>query len=425
MQEFDLFVIGAGSGGVRCARIAAQNGARVAIAERRHWGGTCVNLGCVPKKLMVYAAEYGREIDDARAYGWDVTPEQHDWRTLIDAKDREIERLNGIYVSMLKKAGVELFTGDARFVDANTVEIGPSELAPDADVQTVRAKNIVIATGGAPTRLDIPGAEHAIVSDDAFHLENRPERVAIIGSGYIGIEFAGIFAGLGSQVDFVYRQDLPLRGFDEEMRRHIAELVPLNGITSHPGSTPERIEGGTYAGAAGMSGGDLRVVGGNVDHLGAVVRAVEEAGGEVTQEGDAMRVRRTGALRGIDIMTEPYPGFPTDMQAQFMALLSVAEGASMITETIFENRFMHVPELNRMGARINVHGSSAIIRGVHSLSGAPVMATDLRASFSLILAGLAAPGEPILRRLYPLDRGYAAAERTLAASAAPLGRVNG
>lgn len=242
MQEFDLFVIGAGSGGVRCARIAAQNGARVAIAERRHWGGTCVNLGCVPKKLMVYAAEYGREIDDARAYGWDVTPRQHDWRTLIDAKDREIERLNGIYVSMLKKAGVELFTGDARFVDANTVEIGPSELAPDAAVQTVRAKNIVIATGGAPTRLDIPGAEHAIVSDDAFHLENRPERVAIIGSGYIGIEFAGIFAGLGSQVDFVYRQDLPLRGFDEEMRRHIAELVPLNGITSHPGSTPERIE---------------------------------------------------------------------------------------------------------------------------------------------------------------------------------------
>ena len=171
-----------------------------------------------------------------------MRPGQEDWRGLIDAKDREIERLNGIYVSMLKKAGVELFTGDARFVDANTVEIGPSELAPDADVQTVRAKNIVIATGGAPTRLDIPGAEHAIVSDDAFHLENRPERVAIIGSGYIGIEFAGIFAGLGSQVDFVYRQDLPLRGFDEEMRRHIAELVPLNGITSHPGSTPERIE---------------------------------------------------------------------------------------------------------------------------------------------------------------------------------------
>ncbi|GBQ78687.1 UDP-N-acetylglucosamine 1-carboxyvinyltransferase [Acetobacter malorum] len=188
---------------------------------------------------------------------------------------------------------------------------------------------------------------------------------------------------------------------------------------------PDRIECGTYACAAAITGGDLRLVGGSVDHLGAVVRAFEEAGVEVTQEGDAMRVRRTGALRGIDIMTEPYPGFPTDMQAQFMALLSVAEGASMITETIFENRFMHVPELNRMGARINVHGSSAIIRGVHSLSGAPVMATDLRASFSLILAGLAAHGETILSRVYHLDRGYEAVERKLAACGAQIERVKG
>lgn len=186
----------------------------------------------------------------------------------------------------------------------------------------------------------------------------------------------------------------------------------------------DRIECGTYACAAAITGGDLRLVGGRVEHLGAVVRAFEEAGVEVTQDGDAMRVRRTGALRGIDIMTEPYPGFPTDMQAQFMALLSVAEGASMITETIFENRFMHVPELNRMGARINVHGSSAIIRGVHGLSGAPVMATDLRASFSLILAGLAAHGETILSRVYHLDRGYEAVERKLAACGASIERVS-
>ncbi|MFT8675666.1 MAG: UDP-N-acetylglucosamine 1-carboxyvinyltransferase [Acetobacter sp.] len=187
---------------------------------------------------------------------------------------------------------------------------------------------------------------------------------------------------------------------------------------------PDRIECGTYACAAAITGGDLRLIGGHVDHLGAVARALEETGVEVTQEGDAMRVRRTGALRGIDIMTEPYPGFPTDMQAQFMALLSVAEGASMITETIFENRFMHVPELNRMGARINVHGSSAIIRGVHSLSGAPVMATDLRASFSLILAGLAAHGETILSRVYHLDRGYEAVERKLAACGAQIERLH-
>ncbi|MBO1359618.1 UDP-N-acetylglucosamine 1-carboxyvinyltransferase [Acetobacter sacchari] len=186
---------------------------------------------------------------------------------------------------------------------------------------------------------------------------------------------------------------------------------------------PDRIECGTYACAAGITGGDVRLVGGRLDDLGAVVRTLEEAGVEVTEDEKGLRVRRTGALRGVDIMTEPYPGFPTDMQAQFMALLSVAEGASMVTETIFENRFMHVPELNRMGARINVHGSSAIIRGVHALSGAPVMATDLRASFSLILAGLAAHGETILSRVYHLDRGYEAVERKLAACGANIERV--
>ena len=203
--------------------------------------------------------------------------------------------------------------------------------------------------------------------------------------------------------------------------------LTIEGVEALHGTThsvmPDRIECGTYACAAAITGGDLRLIGGRADHLGAVVRTLEEAGVEVFQEDDALRVRRTGALRGVDIMTEPYPGFPTDMQAQFMALLSVAEGASMVTETIFENRFMHVPELNRMGARINVHGSSAIIRGVHSLSGAPVMATDLRASFSLILAGLAAHGETILSRVYHLDRGYEAVERKLAQCGAHIERV--
>ncbi|NVN12594.1 UDP-N-acetylglucosamine 1-carboxyvinyltransferase [Nguyenibacter vanlangensis] len=203
--------------------------------------------------------------------------------------------------------------------------------------------------------------------------------------------------------------------------------LTVEGVEALHGTThrvmPDRIECGTYACAAGITGGDLRLVGGRIEHLGAVVRTLEEAGVEVMQEDDALRVRRTGALRGVDIMTEPYPGFPTDMQAQFMALLSVAEGASMVTETIFENRFMHVPELNRMGARINVHGSSAIIRGVHALSGAPVMATDLRASFSLILAGLAAHGETILSRVYHLDRGYEAVEQKLARCGAQIARV--
>ena len=205
------------------------------------------------------------------------------------------------------------------------------------------------------------------------------------------------------------------------------DKLTIDGVGRLHGAThrilPDRIECGTYACAVGITGGDVRLEGGRLEHLGAVVRALEEAGVEVEQEEDALRVRRRGSLHGVDVMTEPYPGFPTDMQAQFMALLSVAEGASMITETIFENRFMHVPELNRMGARINVHGASAIIRGVPGLSGAPVMATDLRASFSLILAGLAAGGETVLSRVYHLDRGYEAVERKLSGCGARIERL--
>lgn len=193
---------------------------------------------------------------------------------------------------------------------------------------------------------------------------------------------------------------------------------------AHYAVMPDRIECGTYACAAGITGGDLLLVGGRADDLGAVIRTLEETGVEVLEEARGIRVRRSGTLKGVDIMTEPYPGFPTDMQAQFMAMLSVAEGASMITETIFENRFMHVPELNRMGARVNVHGRSAIIRGVPKLSGAPVMATDLRASFSLILAGLAAEGETQLSRIYHLDRGYEGVDRKLAACGADIARVS-
>ncbi|NPD66373.1 UDP-N-acetylglucosamine 1-carboxyvinyltransferase [Lichenicola cladoniae] len=208
-----------------------------------------------------------------------------------------------------------------------------------------------------------------------------------------------------------------------------AGTIVIDGVErlhgAHHAVVSDRIECGTYACAVAIAGGDVRLIGGQTAHLGAVVRVLEEAGVEVSQEGNAMRVRRSGGLHGVDVMTEPYPGFPTDMQAQFMALFSVAEGASMMTETIFENRFMHVPELNRMGARINVHGASAIIRGVPSLSGAPVMATDLRASFSLILAGLAASGETVLNRVYHLDRGYEAVERKLSGVGAVIERVTG
>ena len=197
----------------------------------------------------------------------------------------------------------------------------------------------------------------------------------------------------------------------------------LHGAT-HP-IVADRIETGTYLCAVAIAGGEARLRGANLAHLGALAHSLTEAGAEITEQDGGVHVRRVDGLRGCDAMTEPYPGFPTDMQAQFMAVMAVAEGAAMVTETIFENRFMHVPELNRMGARINVHGASAIIRGVTALSGAPVMATDLRASVSLVLAGLAARGETFVNRVYHLDRGYERLEAKLAACGAEIERVGG
>jgi UDP-N-acetylglucosamine 1-carboxyvinyltransferase len=204
--------------------------------------------------------------------------------------------------------------------------------------------------------------------------------------------------------------------------RLVVEGVKTLGAATHP-IIPDRIEAGTYACAAAITGGSVFLEGARMVDLGAVVRVMREAGVDVAEEHGGLRVSRLNGLRGADVMTEPFPGFATDMQAQFMALMCVAEGASMITETIFENRFMHVPELMRMGARIKYHGQSAIVRGVPKLSGAPVMATDLRASVSLVLAGLAAQGETIVNRVYHLDRGYESIERKLGAVGADIERV--
>ena len=206
--------------------------------------------------------------------------------------------------------------------------------------------------------------------------------------------------------------------------RLVIEGVPRLHGARHS-IVPDRIETGTYACAAAITGGQVRLLNGRLEHLGAVARTLRDAGVEIIEEPDALVVRRLNGLHGADAMTEPYPGFPTDMQAQFMALMAVAEGAAMVTETIFENRFMHVPELNRMGARINVHGASAIVRGVPTLSGAPVMATDLRASVSLVLAGLAAQGETVVNRVYHLDRGFEAVEQKLAGCGADVERIAG
>ena len=207
------------------------------------------------------------------------------------------------------------------------------------------------------------------------------------------------------------------------------DTLVIEGVKSLHGAEhailPDRIETGTYACAAAITGGDVFLENARAADLGAVLTCLREAGVSITESENGFRVTRANGLHGVDVTTEPFPGFPTDMQAQFMALMSVAQGASLITENIFENRFMHVPELMRMGAKINIQGSSAIVRGVEHLTGAQVMATDLRASFSLVLAALAAQGETTISRVYHLDRGYEGVEQKLAACGARIERIEG
>jgi glutathione reductase (NADPH) len=219
--DYDLFVIGAGSGGVRAARVAAGHGARVAVAEDYRVGGTCVIRGCVPKKLLTYAAHFSQDFEDAAGYGWTVGPATFSWPALIAAKDREIERLEGIYRRLLENSGVELLLGRATVVDATTVEVAGRRL---------RARHLLVATGGRPVRPDIPGADLCITSDEAFHLPELPKRVLMVGGGYIAVEFAGIFKGLGAAVTIAYRGDVVLRGFDDDVRAHLSAELIRHGI---------------------------------------------------------------------------------------------------------------------------------------------------------------------------------------------------
>lgn len=224
VREFDLFVIGGGSGGVRAARIAAGHGARVGLAEEYRYGGTCVIRGCVPKKLFVYASRFAHEFEAAAGYGWSVGERSFDWRTLIANKDREIDRLEGIYRSNLEKAGVTLFDERAEFEDAHTLRLVSSG-------RTVTAKTILIATGGAPNgHVGLPGGDLTITSNEAFHLEELPRRVVVAGGGYIAVEFAGIFNGLGAETVQVYRGPEILRGFDDDVRHVVHEQMTEKGI---------------------------------------------------------------------------------------------------------------------------------------------------------------------------------------------------
>lgn len=219
--DFDLFVIGAGSAGVRLARMSAAKGVRVGVAEDRYLGGTCVNVGCVPKKLFVYASEVPEQLDCARGFGWDSEPLRFDWTTLRDNKNSEIQRLNGIYRKLLENSGASLFEGRARFQDKHHVEVNGKRIS---------AEHIVIATGGWPFVPDFPGNNYAITSNELFYLESLPRQAVVLGGGYIAVEMAGILNGLGVETTLIYRGDLFLRGFDQEIREFVREELEKKGI---------------------------------------------------------------------------------------------------------------------------------------------------------------------------------------------------
>ncbi len=250
-KEVDLFVIGAGSGGVRAARIASQHGAKVMMAEEYRIGGTCVIRGCVPKKLFVYAGRYAHDLEDMAGFGWQVSQVEFDWLTLIANKDKEIARLEAIYKRNAEAAGVEV-------VASRAVVTGPNSVRIVATGEEIRAKYILVATGGAPALgSDIPGRELAITSNEAFHLKRFPNRILLEGAGYIGVEFAGLFRALGAEVSLAFRGEQVLRGFDEEVRAHLAAELEHAGIRLYPRRTIAAIEAIAGAKRATLSDGTV------------------------------------------------------------------------------------------------------------------------------------------------------------------------
>lgn len=301
--DFDLFCIGAGSGGVRASRVAAGTyGAKVGICEMPYnpiasdteggAGGTCVLRGCVPKKLFVYASEYRETFADAQGFGWQVGAEPSlDWAAFMKKKNAELERLNGVYMKLLNNSGVEYIEGRGQLVDAHTVKVGD---------RTVTARNILVATGARAFVPSFEGSELCMISDNALEVTEVPKSIVIIGGGYIAVEFAGIFAGLGTEVHLIYRQDAPLRGFDEEVRKFATEQYALNGLHLHPLSTPQKLEKGpdgrlkfTGAKRTGSESSEEETFVLDVDHvLAATGRrpnvhnlGLEEAGVKMTKKG--------------------------------------------------------------------------------------------------------------------------------------------
>jgi glutathione reductase (NADPH) len=280
--DVDLFVIGGGSGGVRAARIAAEHYARVMLAEEYRLGGTCVIRGCIPKKLLVYASRFHGEFEDAAGFGWTVPRASFDWTTLIANKDREIARLEAAYGATLNRADVKIVKSRAVLLDAHTVQL--------TDGDRVRSAHILIATGGVPSLGDpIPGIEHAITSNEAFHLPKLPRRVLIQGGGYIAVEFAGIFAGLGAHVTLVYRGENILRGFDDDVRKHLRVEMEARGIKVITGCKVTAIEKSGHHYSARLSSGNhiaadcVMFATGRLPNVGKL--GLAEAGVEIGKNG--------------------------------------------------------------------------------------------------------------------------------------------
>ncbi|WP_323119627.1 glutathione-disulfide reductase [Burkholderia alba] len=288
--DYDLFVIGAGSGGVRLSRVAASHGARVGIAEEEQIGGTCVLRGCIPKKLLVYASHYGHEVEDAAGFGWGFDLGTFSWPALIAAKNREIARLSERYIDLLKQSGVAIHEGRATIVDAHAVEIGGRRFT---------ARHIGVATGSHPTLPKVPGIEHAITSREALDLPALPQRIAIVGGGYIAVEFAGIFNGLGVEVDLFYRGEQILRGFDDDVRRFLADEMTKQGTAIH---THADVQALTRSAEGALS---LRVGGETYGPYGEVLYATGRApnSGGLGLEAAGVEREPGGAIKVDDYST--------------------------------------------------------------------------------------------------------------------------
>ena len=347
--DFDLFVIGAGSGGVRASRMSAGYGARVAVAEASDLGGTCVNLGCVPKKLMVYASSFSAAAADAEGFGWTVPTPTFDWATLITNKDREIGRLNGIYQGLLEGSGVRIINGRARLLDRHTVEV---------DGNSFTAERILVATGGRPFKSEIPGHDLTITSDEIFHLDRQPEWIVIAGGGYIAVEFAGILKGMGSDVTLVYRGPLFLRGFDDDVRAALAEEMRKRGITLLFDTLIEKIEGTGDALSATTNHGDVIEADQVLSAMGRLPNTgglgLEEVGVELTTRGAVVvNENLESSVSGIYAI-----GDCIDRVA--LTPVALAEGMA-IAETLFNDNPTVVDYTNIPSAVKSVEGKQRLI----------------------------------------------------------------